>query len=535
MPAPLAAAALLACGIAGESSPAIPPERVEFLIFAPAGPVRVAVDVTVDRRPFADAAERYRETLLSQVDADGDGRVSREEAARTPSPRVLGGGGDAAAAVTELLTLFDAAGPDGLPAARFREWVEEVMGPPVRVRQRFAGGDAADVVAVLDGDGDGRLTAEELKDASAAGPYDFDADGTLSAAELAPFRSADQRAERRHFPLTSPFRLLVPARAPRLGDELAARYGTPEPPAEPHLTLGVRLIARSFGLPRIAVTENRVPERISVAVDRRSLTLTIDAGAARPGENAGERSPGLEVELAADRVDLLGSDAISLGLLNMVRADGDANAYLDPMEFPAANLPGGPEFADVDRDGDGMATRDEVRAFLEEDLRLANSRIYLLSEAERSELFGTLDADGDGRLTSAERAAAAAAFAGRGGRGNSAAALDRDGDGAVSASELVGRFTLHLGPGRPPDRPPTTDELEMIRGREPGVRNEEGPEWFRRSDRNGDGAVAWPEFVGPRAAFDSLDGDADGSLTPTEADAAGGAATSKNPAAAANR
>ena len=228
-------------------------------------------------------------------------------------------------------------------------------------------------------------------------------------------------------------------------------------------------------------------------------------------------------------MDLLGSDAISLGLLNMVRADGDANAYLDPMEFPAANLPGGPEFGDVDRDGDGMATREEVRAFLEEDLRLANSRIYLLSEAERSELFGTLDADGDGRLTPAERVAAAAAFAGRDGQADSAAALDRDGDGAVSASELVGRFTLHLGPGRPPDRPPTQDELEMIRGREPGVRNEEGPEWFRRSDRNDDGVVTWPEFVGPRTSFDTLDGDADGSLTPTEADAAGGSGRIEEP------
>ncbi len=384
------------------------------------------------------------------------------------------------------------------------------MGPPIRVRQRFAGGDASDVVAVLDADGDGRLTADELRGA-AAGPYDFDADGTLSAAELAPFRSATQRAERRHFPPSSPFRLLTPTAAPGLAADLAGRYGASQMAEAPQLTLSVRLIARSFGLPRVAVVENQTPDRLAVVPGKRSITLTIDA-------NAAAGAPGLTVELNADRVELLGSDAISLGLLNMVRADADANGYLDEAEFPAANLPGGPEFADVDRDGDEQATRAEVRAFLEEDLKLANSRIYLLSEAERSELFGLLDADGDGRLTPAERTAAADAFANSRRAAGDLASLDRDRDGAVSAGELAGRFTLHLGPGRPPDRPPTADELETIRGRDPTLESDAGPPWFRRSDRNGDNAVTWPEFVGPREAFDRYDADADGSLTPAEAE-----------------
>ncbi|QDT16916.1 EF-hand domain-containing protein [Alienimonas californiensis] len=510
------AAAVLASGLAagGTFAAEAPPGRVEFLLLAPRGPVRVAVDVTVDRQPFTDSAARYRDTLLASVDADGDGRVTRAEAARTPTPRALGAGANANDAVEELLALFDAADESGLPAEQFRAWVEGVMGPPLRVRQRFAGGDAADVVHVLDADGDGRLTPEELRNDQSishgvAGPYDFDADGTLSAAELAPFRSATQRAERRHFPPSSPFRLLSPAAAPGLSADLAARYGTSETPPEPHLELSVRLIARSFGLPRLAVVENRAPERLTVVPDRRSLTLTVDAD-----EAAGE--PGLEVEFAADRVELLGSDAISLGLLDMVRADADANDYLDEMEFPAANLPGGPEFEDVDRDGDGQATREEVRAYLEEDQRLANSRIYLLSEAARSELFGLLDANGDGRLTPAERVAAAGAFAASGSDSGALASLDRDGDGAVVPGELIGRFTLHLGPGRAPDRPPSEEELETIRGREPSVPTEEGPEWFRRSDRNGDGAVTWAEFVGPRDAFVRFDADGDGSLTPDE-------------------
>ena len=180
--------------------------------------------------------------------------------------------------------------------------------------------------------------------------------------------------------------------------------------------------------------------------DRRGFTLKID----------GEPT----LDFAADRPESVGSDAVSLGLLEIVRADADANGYLDPDEFPVAGLPGAPAFEDVDRDGDGQATRDEIRAYLEEDVRLAASRAYVLTEPTAAGLFGPLDADGDGRLTPRERAAAAESLA----AGRFAA--DRDRDGTVRRSELVEGYAVRIGPGRPaaPDGGGMMREMESRRG-----------------------------------------------------------------------
>ena len=483
------------------------PAVLEWLVLTPGAPVRIRADVTVDRRPFGDGGDRYRDALLRDVDRDGDGRISADEAARTPTPRVLGGG-DGREAVDDLIARFAAAadrGEPGLPAAAFGDWVAGVMGPPVRVRSPAVGGANGAVLDALDADRDGRLDADELAPPAAPGPagvYDFDADGTLSAAELTPFRSPADAAERRHFPADAPVRLLFPEPAPGLAADLAARYGSPAVPPAPQLELNVSLVAMSFGLPRVTVARNAAPDRVVVAQDGRALTVTV-AGPDGAGPNGAETT----LELNADRAAVLGSDAVSFGLLGFVRADGDRNGYLDEMELPAAALPGGPLFEDVDRDADGRATRDEVKAYLEEDVRLARSRVYLLAEpaGTDTDLFAALDADGDGRLSAPERRAAAARVAAT---------------GPLSAAP-AGRLQLRLGPGRAPTGDGGAAVTAMAEDpTDRRTRPTEGPVWFRRSDRNGDGEVRWPEFVGPRDAFDRLDADADGALTADEADAA---------------
>ena len=485
MPTALAAAVLAVAA-------ADPGGAFDMIVAAPGGPLRVRVAVTLDRRPLSDGPDRYREALVRRLDGDGDGAVSRDEAAAAPTPRVLGAAGDGAAAqeaLDDLLARFAAAeagGRPGLPAAEFAAWAAGVMGPPVRAAVREPAGAAADLCELLDADGDGVLTPAELS-ADTLARRDFDADGTLAAAELAPFRDPAAGGDRRQFPPGAPFRL------------------DPAPPAgaEPDVTVAVSLVARSFGLPRAKVAATGAADRVSVEAERRGFTLTVDDA--------------LTLTFAADRAENVGSDAVSLGLLEVVKADADANGYLDPDEFAAAALPGAPAFKDVDRDGDEMAVRDEIRAYLEEDVRLSGSRIYVLTEAAAAGLFGPLDADGDGRLTPAERAAAAADLAA--GR----FPPDRDGDGAVRRSELAAEYAVRVGPGRP--RPPDDGGMMVTAEQTDGVpgRATAGPRWFVGSDRNGDGVLTWPEFVGPRAAFDRLDADADGSVTPAEAEAPAGA------------
>ena len=452
----------------------------DVLIAAPAGPVRVRFAVTVDRRPLADGPAAYRAALVRRLDGDGDGRVSRTEAAAAPTPRVLGAAGDGREALDELLRRFDAAGEAGLPATQFAAWAADAMAAPVRAAARTAGDETAGVFDLLDADGDGGLTRAEL-----AGDEplrrDFDGDGTLSAAELAPYRDPAAAADRRQFPPGHMFRLDP---APRAG-------------ASPDVTVAVSLVARSFGLPRAAVTNNAAPDRVAVEPDRRGFALTVDGS--------------LRVTVAADRAEAVASDAVSLGLLDVLRADANADGALDADEFPAAALPGGPLLDDVDCDGDGLATRTEVRAYLEEDVRRSGSRVYALAEATAEGLFTMLDANADGRLTATERAVAAQALAA------GTFPPDRDGDGTLAKAELAGTYALHIGPGRPV--PPDTGMMtpQMTPDRPVAAEPADGPAWFVRSDRNGDGAVAWREFPGPRAAFDRLDADADGTLTPAEA------------------
>ena len=48
----------------------------------------------------------------------------------------------------------------------------------------------------------------------------------------------------------------------------------------------------------------------------------------------------------------------------------------------------------------------------------------------------------------------------------------------------------------------------------------QGPEWYQRMDRNGDGDVSRREFLSSRADFQRLDADADGLIDLSEAEKA---------------
>lgn len=111
-------------------------------------------------------------------------------------------------------------------------------------------------------------------------------------------------------------------------------------------------------------------------------------------------------------------------------------------------------------------------------------------------LFELLDADADGALSVRELRAAA-------GRVAAAGCLA---DGKLDRENLPRVVRLVAGacrPARPVRTPPAA-----------------GPVWFRAMDRNRDGDVSRSEFVGPAAAFDKLDADRDGLISPAEAETA---------------
>ena len=167
-------------------------------------------------------------------------------------------------------------------------------------------------------------------------------------------------------------------------------------------------------------------------------------------------------------------------------------------------------FALMDRDTDGKVTEAEMNAALDllEDLSL-NQAVF--GVADRGEmLFGTIDADSDGRLGLRELLAAQKRLA----------SYDLDRDGRITAAEIPHRYDwvissvpMALGFG----------VVSTVNGMPQAApaRHAYGPSWFTKMDRNRDGDLSPREFIGPRAVFRRLDVDGDGLIDASEAKGAG--------------
>ncbi len=179
--------------------------------------------------------------------------------------------------------------------------------------------------------------------------------------------------------------------------------------------------------------------------------------------------------------------------------EDDASLQLLADIFPHAN-----------RAGNGKLTLAELEQFLTlAEQGIGCCLVLTLHDAGRN-LFDLLDANGDGRLDTREL--------------HAATSLLRGADGAKgwlrTEIPLCARITVQRGVTTGSFGLVPLITLPATAPAQSDGRNNKGPSWFRAMDRNGDGLVSPEEFLGPPELFRRLDLNSDGFISVDEAESA---------------
>ncbi|MCC9604014.1 hypothetical protein LOC67_25965 [Stieleria sp. JC731] len=490
----------------------------DMLMLLPNGPMHLRVLISNGGKSLAGTREAYLQRLSETLDTDGDGKVSRDEAAEHPLFVTNTRFSD-----NKFLSSLRSRRP--FSKRELELAVDRAAGQLVTYRQNNALADQdMNVFEVLDQDQSGAIDRAEMRLAAsriASRDLDFDQcitfDEFLDQPEATPMglvvsTIADEPPGSVHADmLRDASEPVLPARLIRTYDKNRDRklsseelHWTDERVAtfdqdrdnkldlrelatlidgEPEVTLAVELEQSSSGSLKL-VRHSNLDVQVqgeTIRIRRNGISLTI---------NYRFRDPVAEAETNA-------SNAFN-------QIDVDANGYLDRDEITEHQRFERYLFDAMDRDADDRVFANEMLDYVREYTEPASTSCQVTLLDAGSGFFQVLDENADGRISIRELRTC-----------ENNLIQSSAGKSELTPNELMASYQIEIKRGGTSlfgrvDRP-TIETPEAF------LTPPQGPIWFQRMDRNSDGDLTWDEFLGSRETFHQLDKDQDNLIDQNEA------------------
>ncbi|MGE3315894.1 MAG: hypothetical protein AB7O26_12345, partial [Planctomycetaceae bacterium] len=519
---------------------------LKAVLLAPTRPVFLRFELRVDNEGLETYRARFSNSWFSQLDRNKDGAIDEKE---SEASLEKGDGDKPVEAVKDNWKRIDTSPADGKATPdEFRQYVDGRIGSSIAFddpKPKNLG--TKQLFDILDSNHDGALTSEELKAARAAlARLDADNDETVSEEELEADAENRKLGTGDSAPRLKSLVIVGANATPELlAEELVRKYDGMQGTARDNrldfheLGLSPNTLAPHDGNADGGLDISEITKFIGTAVPEAELTIHLfERERSRPvaaakiadatsnlkstqasSDSANLELSGFQMNFTAKRTRGATGDRSSFFTVRFRIVDRDKNNYLDAKEFESLGLPEA-DFASVDADSDKQIVLAEVTNFLGRQGVTPMNQVLLSVSDESRSLFDVLDTRADRRLSPRELNSAVAVLL----------SVDGDKDGRITFSELTTRVNVSAEVKRPATERNMAMMMPQQRTGGTSVSRDAGPEWFQRMDRNFDGDVSWKEFLGPRAAFDRLDSDRDGLLSPSEAEPEKPAAVKSEPA-----
>jgi len=187
--------------------------------------------------------------------------------------------------------------------------------------------------------------------------------------------------------------------------------------------------------------------------------------------------------------------------------DTDSNGYLDRVEIETHPRFQRYLFDAMDADKNDRVFADEMDDYVRGFAELAATICQITLYDSGNGNFQNLDRNMDGRISIRELRTIESQLI---------SLVNDEAGQVINPSKLPRSFRIEVQRGGPMLFGSVSDRFQ-VDALQPLPRSPDGPIWFQRMDRNGDGDLVWDEFLGSRAIFGQMDSDGDRLIDAKEA------------------